>query len=409
MMSPQSHIEELLIQGTCAVWQGGQQKGTAWLLDNEGHLLTAGHLLGTTHPLDEVEVIFMDDSPRQARNVYWNYDHDQGIDWAVLQVVSPLSDRTPLPICLPRNVQGLLKLCGFGRTLVDMSSGKGQFVGPYHPQNKLANRLFGLESQQSRDAGYSGAAIFSEKYNGIVAIQIEGTTVPAGAPHGTTVLAMPLYRIAEVCKELRAFSDALKSSSNEIYSYNVYLSYHRGGILETWLERFFLDELRNWLSLELEGEVEHLKIFFNNNTQRAVWDATHKEAIRRSCCMVAVLTAGYWRSPECLAELESFKARQELENTALTFGVLFHESGLNPTAPKLQIMDFQKHTYVYEGFRVSAKYGNFQDDVKIFARELAELIRNAPSECERFWPVLLPEEVMPQNMVPQVRIGRPSL
>jgi hypothetical protein len=90
MTSPQSAIDDVLMQGTCAVWLGGKLQGTAWLLDKEGHLVTAGHLLGTTNPVDEVEVRFLDESsPRKAKRVCWEYNPDQGIDWAVVM----------LPIC----------------------------------------------------------------------------------------------------------------------------------------------------------------------------------------------------------------------------------------------------------------------------------------------------------------------
>src|SRR5262249_17014411 len=132
------------------------------------------------------------------------------------------------------------------------------------------------------------------------------------------------------------------------------------------------------------------------------------------CCLVAVLTAGYWRSSECLAELESFRARQDAEHLALTCGVLFHEGGKNPgegdkdPGSLMYVYDFQKHANVYEGFRRSARYGRFQNEVKQVATQLAELISNAP-ECETSWPVVEPATMAPRADAIPVRIVRPTL
>ena len=41
-------VDELLTQATCAILGEGQIVGTAWLLSDEGYLLSAGHVLGLT-------------------------------------------------------------------------------------------------------------------------------------------------------------------------------------------------------------------------------------------------------------------------------------------------------------------------------------------------------------------------
>ena len=45
--------DDLLAQATCSVIVEGRIKGTAWLVSEMGHLLTAGHLLGIKNPLAE--------------------------------------------------------------------------------------------------------------------------------------------------------------------------------------------------------------------------------------------------------------------------------------------------------------------------------------------------------------------
>jgi hypothetical protein len=393
-MADRRAFEDLLIQATCAVLIGGQIRGTAWLFD-ESHLLTAAHLFGKSDPADEVDCLFIDDStPHKARRIGLRYSHAEGIDCCVLELRDSLTGRRPLPVSLSKTAQGSFRLYGFGRTLVDLSPGTGGFVGPYHPQNLTANRLFSLETQQTREPGYSGAAVFSDDLSSVVAIQIEGTTVPAGAPQGTTVLAMPIYRIAQLFPEIGAFRDALKESSEEPYWFHVYLSYSRGGLEESWLDQFFIGELKSWLRLELAEDPE---IFYDNNAKREAWDTQVAEAVRRSCCLVPILTAEYWRSSECRAELESFRARQRNENVALMLGVLFHEAGSGLpgiSGTSITSSDFKQHAYVYEGFRASRNYGDFQRDVRLFARQLAAIIRNVP-DYEKTWPVVAPANAPP--------------
>ena len=50
--------DELLTQATCAVLIKNQIVGTAWLVSDEGHLLTAGHVLGTEEAATESKCIF---------------------------------------------------------------------------------------------------------------------------------------------------------------------------------------------------------------------------------------------------------------------------------------------------------------------------------------------------------------
>jgi hypothetical protein len=188
-------VENLLAQATCAVLIDSKVAGTAWLFSREGHLLTAGHVLGPQKPLTQVEVHFPEDAPRLAYRVQHVYAYESGIDFAILKLTEPPVDRFPLPIALPELVEGRLIALGYGKSLVDRSSGTGIFAGFFDPQNSSANRLFKLESTQLGEPGYSGCAIFSKESGAVVAIQIEATHAKTGAERDT-VLAMPLYRVA---------------------------------------------------------------------------------------------------------------------------------------------------------------------------------------------------------------------
>jgi hypothetical protein len=393
--------DEALIQASCSISIGGQLKGTGWLIDEEGHILTAGHALEKLKPADVVQVRFIDDDPVQARLVQCVYDWDRGRDCALLALDAP-SHRKPLPLNLARNVSGPVKLYGFGKTLVDLAPGIGEALGPFHPSNKFANRLFALQSHQT-EQGYSGAAVYSQQLQAVVGIQMEGTTVPGYAPQGTTALAMPLYRIAEEFPDLPILSKLNESRRAAKYWYHVYLSYDRGGPQETWVDLFLKEELSMWLQVELGAEPS---LFYDRNPKRELWDKDLMDAIKRSSCLVPILTPSYWRSSECLAELESFRVREKKENVAVTYGILFNKRGAVPEGTKLPVHDFTRHTFTYQGFRKSDEYGGFQNSVKEFAGLLANLISNAP-ECESSWPVSVPSAVVIPPAAREFRIERP--
>lgn len=188
--------DDLLAQATCAVLIEGKVKGTAWLVSDEGHLLTAGHLLGTDKPCDEVEIRFAEDVPYKAYKIQWGYQQEMGIDFAVLKLPGSPVNRRPLPVSLAQVVKGTFRLQGYGVSLKDRSVGVGEFIGPFDPQNSPGNRLFQLRSPELGEGGYSGAAVFSDELQAVVAIQVEATRATTGSGRDT-ILAMPLYRIAQ--------------------------------------------------------------------------------------------------------------------------------------------------------------------------------------------------------------------
>src|SRR5579862_207421 len=189
--------DELLSQATCAVLFQGRVLGTAWLCSNVGHLLTAGHILGQQNPLESVEVQFLNDTPRRARKIAWGYSKAMAIDWAVLKLEDAPSHLIPIPMSFDLEAKGPFILRGFGLTLADMSTGKGEFVGTLDVQNSTEFRLFRLRSQELGEGGYSGGAVFSERVGAVVAIQIEGPSDEKLVGRDT-VLAMPLYRIPKI-------------------------------------------------------------------------------------------------------------------------------------------------------------------------------------------------------------------
>jgi hypothetical protein len=406
MIDSSSNVDDLLLQATCSISIDGKLRGTGWLIDARGYILTVGHVLGTQQPTETCQVAFAESDAIPARLVNWAFDNARGVDCAVLQI-DPPAGRTALPILLTRSLSGDAKIFGFGKTLKDLSSGLGRYIGPVLPDNRYANRLFSLQTVQTNEGGYSGAAIYSEDMRAVVGIQTERVDVAGYAAQGSTILAMPLYRIAEQFPDLAVFSNASDPSQANLYSYHVYLSYEREGIQETWVEQFFKDELSDWLKLELgSGSVS---VFFDHNSRRKPWGEVIRQDVRRALCIVPILTASYWRSQECLAELESFRAREKDEQVAMVQGILFHERGACPADINIPVLDFTAHARVFEGFRSSAKYGDFQDQVQCLAKKLADLIKNAPERFEDRWPVRDPQQMVRPVEYRDLRIERPEL
>ena len=144
-MSHNMSTDELLAQATCAIWVKGAKKptGTAWLVSDKGHLITAGHVLGRKQPLEKVEVRFAgDELPLVARRVEWRFEQQKGIDFAILQLEKGVKARRPLPILLDQKVSGTFRLYGYGQSLAVLTGGVGEFVGLYDPFRSIVTHTF---------------------------------------------------------------------------------------------------------------------------------------------------------------------------------------------------------------------------------------------------------------------------
>jgi len=196
--------DTLLARATCSV-RNGDKQATGWLVSHDGHLLTVGHILGEKEPRDEVEVQFIDDNtPQKARRKAWAYKSEIGLDFAVLKLVDGMPlERKPLPVVLAKEMEPDSKVSvrGYGNTLDYQSPGVAEYIGISFCTNLLKNRMFILRSHELAIEGYSGGAVFSHDLQAVVAIQTQTTTKRTGVA-SETVLAMPLYRIAQQWKPL---------------------------------------------------------------------------------------------------------------------------------------------------------------------------------------------------------------
>jgi hypothetical protein len=200
---PDLTVDELLSQATCAILgvKGGDHAdsavGTAWLAKDDGHLLTAGHVVQAQYPDGEVWVQFPDSEPEQATFVIEPKNElEKALDFAVLKV-DPPEGRRPLPFTLVARAEGQIHARGYGSNLPNAQSpGDGTLVGNYLRKSKSAAYLFQYNSDTLSVGGFSGAAIYSDAAKAVIGLQVEQSG-------GRTGFAMPLARIAESWKDVK--------------------------------------------------------------------------------------------------------------------------------------------------------------------------------------------------------------
>lgn len=377
--------DELIAQATCAVLKDGRVSGTAWLVSApQGYLLSAGHLFIDPNLPADVEVRFSEEAPRIAHKIISQYHEPSGIDFAVLELKDP--GREPLPIILAQECKGTFRAQGYGLTLRDRSSGKGEFVGMVDLSNSPAFRLFRLRSPELGEGGYSGAAIFSDELQAVVAIQTEASTEKIGAGRDT-VLALPLYRIARLWQPLLQFSNIAATHEAADYTYDVYLSYNRSPIVEQWIEEHFLPQLQGRLA-ELLGK--RPEIFFNNNDIRQLWGEEMIRNIRSSRCFIAVTSKAYFTQPLCVAELRSFLQREVYLKTTLLVPLEWAPSDLLPIAIQSRSISFANYTYTGKALPLHPIWVDFQQHVQDLVNLLATMLGHTPKYSSEF-PVVAPE------------------
>ena len=198
-MGIQDLSDNIIKQATCSVLIKDKPVGTAFLISRKGHVLSAGHLV---EKIKKVKIQFSEDVPRIAHRIQKVYDHEAGVDFAVLLIEDMPRNRTPLRLKLVTSLSigGKFRFYGYGKTLKYMASGAGEISGSYDPQNNTSNTLFRLRSQEL-EGGYSGAAVVCNYLQAVVAIQTQAASASTG-PARDTAVAMPLYRIAKYWNEL---------------------------------------------------------------------------------------------------------------------------------------------------------------------------------------------------------------
>jgi hypothetical protein len=190
-------VDDLLAQATCAVRAGsgadhGEAVGTAWLAKDDGHLLTAGHVVTNMARAGEVWVRFPDTDHDERATFAIDPVHDKraALDFAVLKLDDP-NRRTPLPFTLVSKAEGPVRARGYGANLPRaQSGGQGTLLGNYLREGSSSTYLFQYLTNNLSVGGFSGAAVHSDVAQAVIGLQVE-------EEGGRSALAMPLARIAD--------------------------------------------------------------------------------------------------------------------------------------------------------------------------------------------------------------------
>jgi len=100
------------------------------------------------------------------------------------------------------------------------------------------------------------------------------------------------------------------TADREDYKYDLYVSFHHGGVLNEWV-RTFVDNLVDWLALELPRPPQ---VFFDTKdlVPGEPWNVQIEDAIKRSKLLLAILTPAYFASAFCTREWVMFEERERI-------------------------------------------------------------------------------------------------
>ena len=189
------------------------------------------------------------------------------------------------------------------------------------------------------------------------------------------------------------------------YTYDVFFSYKRQKSTDVWYLGV-KDKLEIWLEQELQRPVN---IFYDSEDIRTGmrWRQKIATALLESRCMVCLWSPLYFRSKWCVAEWQTFEARGEQFDCELVVPARFHDGEhYPPQAKAVQRRDFSRFTSTSPRFWDSELALDFeQEELKGFAAEIAQIIRNAPAPDTNF-PLI--DEPEPSLIIPEPHIGQIS-
>jgi hypothetical protein len=175
------------------------------------------------------------------------------------------------------------------------------------------------------------------------------------------------------------------------YDYDVFFSYKRHDLTLDWTRRVY-KRFEFWLGEELGGRKARIFVDENCIETGDNWPQVLKDALKTSRCMVCVWSPSYFRSSWCVSEWMSFREREKIAGIAshgLIAPLRFHDGEHFPEdAQSTQWFDVAPYATTLPGFWETARAVDFEDGLKTFAQEVAQIVRGAP-KYRPDWPVVL--------------------
>lgn len=183
------------------------------------------------------------------------------------------------------------------------------------------------------------------------------------------------------------------------YEYDVFFSYKRHALHNEW-HRWVVQRLRYFLTEELN--VSQARVFMDEVDIETGdnWPERLQLALKRSKCMVCVLSPPYFHSVWCCSEFWSFIERHRQIGLTGPEGLIaplrFHDLEYFPDEAKcLQMIDVVDHRSTTAAFWGSARELELEQKIRTLAVAVAGMVRRAPAFRDD-WPVVPVEGVTPQ-------------
>jgi TIR domain len=197
------------------------------------------------------------------------------------------------------------------------------------------------------------------------------------------------------------------------YKNDVFVSYTHLGAVYKWVP-YLYDLLEDWLPYHLSYKP---MIYIDRQLETGIhWPSELQQELKVSRCLLAIWSQVYFNSPWCIAELESFRAREHLlgigkgqKTLGLIYPVLFTKPLEKPPEylpsklRKVQYIDLSDWTITSPGFASTALHVDFEQQVKKLCPVLAKMIKSAP-KWQADWPIRTPRRPSPKTPFTKPRL-----
>lgn len=168
------------------------------------------------------------------------------------------------------------------------------------------------------------------------------------------------------------------------YKYDAFFSYKRDPLSDEWHEKV-MSRLEHWIKLELNKE--KIDIFFDTedikNGER--WEKKIVNSLKKSKCLIAILSPAYFNSQWCLSEWKTFINREKDHSAELIVPARYHDGIHYPQEAKdIQSEDFSEYSSTMVAFWETKDAWDFEKVLKAFAKDAAEKIKKAPAYDDSF-------------------------
>ncbi len=170
------------------------------------------------------------------------------------------------------------------------------------------------------------------------------------------------------------------------YAFDIFFSYKRNRLTRAWHEEV-KERVCFYVRNELSLSENEFNVFFDTETIEAgdIFGDDIRDALKRSKCLVAIWSPDYFTSNWCLSEFHSFIERQKTRTNKLIIPASYHDGEHFPDlAKQIQFKNFNSYASTISAFWNTAAAVEFDKELKIFSKDIASKIRNAPNFDDNF-------------------------